>query len=161
MVQFLLLSLCFGIPLLTFFMSCGQYLGSGLIDMWRISPIFQGVGVSLMIVQGLAGVYSLVVTSWMLVYFRDSFETLGDKYKWSSCDGYSQLTDCQPHSRNIEHSIPKYFASNVLQRTYPDVPSFESWFGGLKFQVVFDLCVIWLIVFICLSKGNNKKLSPR
>ena len=40
-VQFLLLSLCFGIPLLTFFISCGQYLGSGLIDMWRISPIFQ------------------------------------------------------------------------------------------------------------------------
>ena len=28
MVQFLLLSLCFGIPLLTFFISCGQYLGS-------------------------------------------------------------------------------------------------------------------------------------
>ena len=40
-VQFLLLSLCFGIPLLTFFISCGQYLGSGLIDMWRVSPIFQ------------------------------------------------------------------------------------------------------------------------
>ena len=41
MVQFLLLSLCFGIPLLTFFISTGQYLGSGLCDMWRISPIFQ------------------------------------------------------------------------------------------------------------------------
>ena len=40
-VQFLLLSLCFGIPLLTFFLSTGQYLGSGLIDMWRISPVFQ------------------------------------------------------------------------------------------------------------------------
>ena len=40
-VQFLLLSVCFGIPLMTFFMSTGQYLGSGLIDMWRISPIFQ------------------------------------------------------------------------------------------------------------------------
>ena len=40
-VQFLLLSLAFGIPLLTFFISTGQYLGSGIIDMWRISPIFQ------------------------------------------------------------------------------------------------------------------------
>jgi len=40
LIQFLLLSLIFGIPLLTLFASLGQYLGSGLIDMWRISPIF-------------------------------------------------------------------------------------------------------------------------
>ena len=40
-VQFLLLTLLFGIPLLLFFVSTGQYLGSGIIDMWRISPIFQ------------------------------------------------------------------------------------------------------------------------
>ena len=36
----------------------------------------QGVGVSLMLVQGLTGVYSIVVTSWMFVYFRDSFITI-------------------------------------------------------------------------------------
>ena len=41
LVQFLLLSLCFGVPLVTFFLSVGQYLGSGLVDMWRISPVFQ------------------------------------------------------------------------------------------------------------------------
>ena len=40
LIQFLLLSLIFGIPLLAMFASLGQYLGSGLIDMWRISPIF-------------------------------------------------------------------------------------------------------------------------
>ena len=26
-------------------------------------------------------------------------------------------------------------------------------FGNLKFQVAFNLVVIWMIVFICLSKG--------
>ena len=41
LVQFLFLSLLFGIPLMLFFASIGQYLGSGIIDMWRISPIFQ------------------------------------------------------------------------------------------------------------------------
>jgi solute carrier family 6 (neurotransmitter transporter) len=44
LLQFLLLSFCFGIPLFTLFCSMGQYLGSGLIDMWRISPIFQVTG---------------------------------------------------------------------------------------------------------------------
>jgi solute carrier family 6 (neurotransmitter transporter) len=45
LLQFLLLSFCFGIPLFVLFCSLGQYLGSGLIDMWRISPIFQVISI--------------------------------------------------------------------------------------------------------------------
>ena len=41
LVQFLLLSLFLGIPAMAFYICLGQYLGSGAIDMWRISPIFQ------------------------------------------------------------------------------------------------------------------------
>ena len=40
-LQFLLLSILFGIPLFVFHVSLGQYLGSGVIDVWRISPIHQ------------------------------------------------------------------------------------------------------------------------
>lgn len=166
-VQFLLLSVCFGIPLMTFFMSTGQYLGSGLIDMWRISPIFQGVGVSLMIVQGMVGVYNIVITSWMFVYFRDSFITLFESYRWTQCEKdvhdfnvirkCSELTPKQQqfnHSWKLEESIPDYFAATVLQRSSPEMKEGNSaGFGNLKFQVAFNLVVIWMIVFICLSKG--------
>jgi len=158
-VQFLLLSLCFGIPLLTFFLSTGQYLGSGLIDMWRISPIFQGVGVSLMLVQGMSGVYSIVITSWMFVYFRDSFITIHQPYKWSRCEkdvpAFENLRHCHQQNANqnwsLEQVIPDYFAATVLQRSSPEYP--QPAFGNLKFQVAFNLVVIWMIVFICLSKG--------
>ena len=40
-LQFLLLSIIFGIPLFAFHISLGQYLGSGVVDVWRISPIHQ------------------------------------------------------------------------------------------------------------------------
>lgn len=40
-VQFMLLSFLFGIPLLCFHACLGQFLGSNVIDMWRISPIFK------------------------------------------------------------------------------------------------------------------------
>ncbi|KAK7083369.1 hypothetical protein SK128_004192 [Halocaridina rubra] len=40
-VQWLIISLVLGLPLMTFHVTIGQYLGSGVIDMWRISPIFQ------------------------------------------------------------------------------------------------------------------------
>lgn len=51
--------------------------------MWRISPLFQGVGVSLLISQALIGLYSIMGVSWMFVYFRDSFITKVDRYRWA------------------------------------------------------------------------------
>lgn len=81
--QFILLSLVFGLPLFTLQLCLGQQLGTGVIDMWRISPLFQGVGVSLLIAQALTGLYSIIGVSWMFVYFRDSFITALDKYRWA------------------------------------------------------------------------------
>lgn len=82
-VQFLLLSLIFGIPLFTLQLCLGQQLAAGAIDMWRISPLFQGVGVALLVAQALIGLYSIVGISWMFIYFRDSFITKQDQYKWA------------------------------------------------------------------------------
>lgn len=38
--------------------------------MWKISPLFQGVGIALLLVQAFIGIYSIVGVSWMLVYLR-------------------------------------------------------------------------------------------
>ena len=83
---------------------------------------------------------------------------------------------------NTLQVIPDYFAATVLQRSsseYPQVFSssssphletnskfwciemsnFQPAFGNLKFQVAFNLVVIWMIVFICLSKGHKIQIS--
>lgn len=82
-IQFFILSFLIGIPLFTLHLCLGQVLESGPVDMWRISPIFQGVGVSLLITQAVIGMYSIIGLSWIFVYFRDSFITSNDKYKWA------------------------------------------------------------------------------
>ena len=120
-----------------------------------------------MIVQGMVGMYTMVVTSWMFVYFRDSFITLFENYRWTQCEKNvlafnllrkcSKLTPTQQqfnHSWKLEESIPDYFAATVLQRSSPEMKENDgAGFGNLKFQVAFNLVVIWMIVFICLSKG--------
>ncbi|XP_023334005.1 uncharacterized protein LOC111705629 [Eurytemora carolleeae] len=157
LLQFLLLTLLFGLPMLSLFTSLGQYLGSGIIDMWRISPIFQGVGVSLMLVQGMIGVYSTVVTSWMFVYFRDSFISSGD-YKWSFCNYqlpyHQSVRQCEGinHTSLLQDTIPDYFSYSVLHRSNP-APDTKPTMGNMQFQVAFNLVVIWMVIFICLSKG--------
>merc|ERR1719433_371630 len=95
----------------------------------------------------------------MFVYFRDSFITIHQPYKWSRCEkdvpAFENLRHCHlqnaNHNWSLEQVIPDYFAATVLQRSSPEYP--QPAFGNLKFQVVFNLVVIWMIVFICLSKG--------
>jgi hypothetical protein len=43
----------------------------------------QGIGVALLVSQALIGIYSIVGVSWMFIYFRDSFITKQDSYRWA------------------------------------------------------------------------------
>lgn len=82
-IQFIFLSVVFGLPFLTLQLCLGQKLGAGVVDMWRISPLFQGVGIALLISQVFIGLYSVIGVSWLFVYFRDSFITKIDNYRWA------------------------------------------------------------------------------
>ncbi|KAM3964978.1 LOW QUALITY PROTEIN: sodium-dependent transporter bedraggled [Aphomia sociella] len=150
-VQFFILSFLVGIPLFTLYLCLGQVLGSGPVDMWRISPIFQGVGVALLVVQAVIGMYSIIGLSWLFVYFRDSFITSEDKYKWALPHEYSfEDGNVKNTTIKIQETLPQYFHGEVLQRSFS---SSNLYFGTIKFQVAFNLAVVWMIVFVSLSKG--------
>ncbi|KAE9537857.1 hypothetical protein AGLY_005829 [Aphis glycines] len=155
-LQFLVLSLLVGIPLFTFHSSLGQLLGAGVMDMWRISPIFKGIGIALLLAQAFIGTYTVIGISWMFTYFRDSFITKQDVYRWAEpIDEYKEdgmpWTLSSNVSYNIEETVPGYFNGIVLQRKY--VEKLEMNDNLLKLPVVINLTIIWTIVFICLSKG--------
>ncbi|XP_018304397.1 sodium- and chloride-dependent transporter XTRP3A [Mycetomoellerius zeteki] len=155
MIQFLILSLILGIPLLTLQVCLGQRLAAGSVDMWSISPICQGVGIALLVAQAFIGIYSIVGVSWMFVFFRDSFITKQDKYRWAEpfllYREESRFTHNTTALYKLHETVPDYFSGAVLQRHHlidsnPGVVT-------LKFQVAFNLAVVWMIVFVSLSKG--------
>ncbi len=51
----------------------------------------------------------------------------------------------------LEQSVPDYFSGVVLLRSSPTYP--ENFTGELRFQTLFNIVVIWMAVFIGLSKG--------
>lgn len=55
-------------------------------------------------------------------------------------------------SGRLEESVPDYLNVVVLQRHGLTSP--ENAFGHLKFQLTFNLAVVWMIVFVSLSKGE-------
>ena len=87
-----------------------------------------------MLVQGMVGTYSITITSWMFVYFRDSFITIFESYKWSNCEkdvqAFNALRGCAELGSNaslpLEQAIPDYFAATVLQRSSPEYPQVIS-----------------------------------
>ncbi|XP_064090408.1 uncharacterized protein LOC135204231 [Macrobrachium nipponense] len=151
-VQWVVISFVLGLPLMTFHVTVGQYLGAGVVDMWRISPIFQGVGYSLVIAQALVGVYCTVPIAWLFIYFRDSFITNNNLFRWVDC----RVFNCSNSSFStiFIEAVPKYFSSIVLQRSDAE----SSWLqelGSIKYDMAVNIALIWIITLIALSRGNH------
>ncbi|XP_076373009.1 sodium-dependent transporter bedraggled-like [Tachypleus tridentatus] len=154
-VEFIVLTLLFGIPFLCLQMAIGQYLGSGLLDMWYISPAFKGIGFSLLYGYVILGIYTAVPISWLFVYFKDSFITSRETYKWGTCQGQFAQSYCLESQNKsskdfIGWSVSSYFHGNVLDRN-----SSNRQLGDLRFEIAFNLAVVWLLVFLALSRGNR------
>ena len=65
-----------------------------------------------------------------------------------NCDPLFQLLN---NTLKLEESIPDYYNGQVLLRSSPNYP--QTFSGELRFQTLFHIIVIWMSVFIGLSKG--------
>uniref|UniRef100_A0A6V7M2F4 Transporter n=1 Tax=Bracon brevicornis TaxID=1563983 RepID=A0A6V7M2F4_9HYME len=195
-LQFLLLTLVLGIPLFTLQMCLGQRLNAGTVGMWKISPIFSGVGIAILIVQALIGIYSIIGVSWMLIYFKDSFITKQERYKWAEplylyrdTVQFFDINNDNSHNNhnndntnnnslpfNLHETVPDYFNGVVLERYHNyyyhnhhnhDLDHDHGQHHNqhesnetspvklmtIKLQVAINLALIWIIIFLILSKG--------
>ncbi|XP_051173123.1 sodium-dependent transporter bedraggled isoform X2 [Leptopilina boulardi] len=129
-IQFLIMSLIFGIPLFTLQVCLGRGFKAGILQIWKISPIFQGLGVALLLVHIYIGIYNIIGVSWLLVYFRDSFISNHETYPWAK-----------------EFMLNR----NVLYNKDLNQEDFSATI--LRFQIAFNLAVLWIVIFFSLSKG--------
>lgn len=87
---------------------------------------------------------------------RDSFITKQDKYRWAEpfllYRDDSRPTHNATTSYKLYETVPDYFSGAVLQRHH--LNEADPGVVTLKFQVAFNLAVVWMIVFVSLSKGE-------
>ncbi|KAH8405129.1 hypothetical protein KR222_004195, partial [Zaprionus bogoriensis] len=155
LLQFLLLSILFGIPLFWLQMCLGAKIKAGPVSMWKISPICSGVGIALVMVQCFLAIYSTVSIAWILTYFREVFPTPTHKvYRWQEI-AFPYRYDATNDTGNLTHSVAEYFNIVVLRRLHLAKHPEAS---GVRFhvndrQLAAYLTLIWAVVFIVLSKG--------
>lgn len=156
-------------------MCLGSNIRRGPISMWRISPICRGIGIALVFVQAVISVYSSVSLSWLLVYMRDaSISSRYPWYKWQEVyeffrgptdDGVvmmSNVTEPNSSSARLGETVADYFNGVVLERHHlgPGGSIGRNGLGGVRFQLAFNVTIVWLIVFItqCKSVRSHGKL---
>uniref|UniRef100_A0A8C8YTT8 Transporter n=1 Tax=Prolemur simus TaxID=1328070 RepID=A0A8C8YTT8_PROSS len=166
---FIMLIFC-GIPLFFMELSFGQFASQGCLGVWRVCPLFKGVGYGMMVVSTYIGIYYNVVICIAFYYF---FSSMTHVLPWAYCNNPWNTPDCasvldaanltngsRPAARpsNLSHLL-----NHSLQRTSP---SEEYWrlyvlklsddignFGEVRLPLLGCLGVSWVVVFLCLIRG--------
>ncbi|NXC60945.1 S6A14 protein, partial [Aleadryas rufinucha] len=168
-----------GLPL--FFMECslGQFASLGPISIWRILPLFQGVGITMVIISTFVTIYYNVIIAYALYYLFASFQKVlpwSDCFSWADefCSKTRIVSDCNTTLHGeIIHANYSFITSNNLTCingtvNYKPVqfPSEQYWnkvalqrssgldeTGRIVWYLALCLLLSWMIVGAALFKG--------
>lgn len=92
LIAYTLALVTIGLPLFLMELAFGQYANEGPITIWRISPVFEGIGYAMCLVSAMMAVYYNVINTWIIHYL---FATLTfSDLPWSGCDNSWNTAQC-------------------------------------------------------------------
>ncbi|KAL8616370.1 hypothetical protein ACOMHN_032224 [Nucella lapillus] len=101
-----------GIPLFYMEVCLGQFSGTSSLFVWKLCPLFRGLGYCMILVSGMACIYYNAVLSWIIYYLYSSFT---HSLPWASCNhSWNTPTCMDPRQRPATHNActPSYFSHN-------------------------------------------------
>ncbi|XP_048104689.1 sodium- and chloride-dependent glycine transporter 1 isoform X2 [Alosa alosa] len=163
---FIMLVFC-GIPLFFLELSFGQFASLGCLGVWKVSPMFKGVGYGMMVVSTYIGIYYNVVICIAIYYF---FMSMTNLLPWTYCTNPWNTPDCSGvvGSPRLNSTLANVTAvvAEVVNRTKRTSPSEEYWrnyvlqisdgignFGEVRLPILGCLALSWIVVFLCLIRG--------
>ncbi|XP_077303654.1 sodium- and chloride-dependent neutral and basic amino acid transporter B(0+)-like [Lithobates pipiens] len=163
-----------GLPLLFLECSLGQFASLGPIEIWRITPFFQGVGFTMVIISTLVSIYYNVIIAYSLFYLFSSFRSYlpwGDCYEWadSSCQGtINGFCNVTLDNATITMNMSSVHEQNLtcISDNTTELPSKQYWdkvalkrssdmdeTGTVVWHLALCLLLAWIITAAALVKG--------
>ncbi|OWF47645.1 sodium- and chloride-dependent GABA transporter 1-like [Mizuhopecten yessoensis] len=181
LIPYLIFLVLCGIPLFFLEVSYGQFASLSPITVWRICPLFKGVGYGMVIISGIVCIYYNIIITWTIYFLYYSFRAV---LPWSTCDNWWNTEKCflrtkdheknttlvtlsnETNSSNTSWSYDVSMATPLLADNDTKTASEEFWqravlqmsdgiddMGDLRWDLLICLFVAWVIVFLCLFKG--------
>ncbi|CAF0878898.1 unnamed protein product [Brachionus calyciflorus] len=151
-IAFVIMLVLIGLPLFFLELTISQFSKCGPLKVWKISPLFRGLGLSSVILTMFVCLYYNVIICYCLVYLVSSFVP---KLPWISCDNWWNTDACFIPSENST-LIADHFDSPSKQFFYKFVLEMSDGIDnpiGMNWKLVCSLFVCWMLAFLSLYKG--------
>ncbi|XP_045762984.1 uncharacterized protein LOC123865794 [Maniola jurtina] len=158
-----MLMLIFGaVPLFYMELILGQYNRQGPVTIWKICPLFKGVGFCAVMVAFYVSFYYNVIIGWALYFLVSSARS---ELPWLHCDNSWNTEQCWdaarlnatnrtdiPYQGPLSHFTPasEFFHRAVLEMQYSEG---LNDLGLPKWQLALCLGVVYLTLYLSLFKG--------
>ncbi|KAJ8252539.1 hypothetical protein COCON_G00218510 [Conger conger] len=161
LIPYILFLVIAGMPLFYMELALGQYNREGAATVWKICPVFKGVGYTVIIIALYVGFYYNVIIAWSLYYLFCSFTS---ELPWLKCGNSWNSINC---------TDPKLLSGSFLGNgtsysKYKFTPAAEFYERGVlhlheskgiqdlglpRWQLVLCLIVVVFILYFSLWKG--------
>lgn len=151
-----------GMPLFYMELALGQYNREGAATVWKICPVFKGVGYTVIIIALYVGFYYNVIIAWSLYYLFASFASelpwlrCGNPWNSPNCIDPKLLNGCVLLGNETKYSKYKITpAAEYYERGVLHLHESEGIhdLGPPRWQLVLCLLVVVFILYFTLCKG--------
>uniref|UniRef100_H2TS03 Transporter n=1 Tax=Takifugu rubripes TaxID=31033 RepID=H2TS03_TAKRU len=91
LIPYILFLVIAGMPLFYMELALGQYNREGAATVWKICPVFKGVGYTVILIALYVGFYYNVIIAWSLYYL---FSSMTNELPWLGCDNSWNSENC-------------------------------------------------------------------
>ncbi|XP_017752454.1 PREDICTED: sodium- and chloride-dependent GABA transporter 1-like [Eufriesea mexicana] len=159
-----------GVPMFLMELSLGQMMTIGGLGVFKIAPIFKGIGYAACVLSCWTNIYYIIILAWALFYFLVSlridvpWRTCGNH--WNSrycltpterlemlCWPEDQDTICSTSIGNLSHTLLRDPVKEFWEgRTLQISDGIEN-VGSIRWELAGTLAIAWIMCYFCIWKG--------
>ncbi|KAG8039263.1 hypothetical protein G9C98_003570 [Cotesia typhae] len=163
-----------GIPMFFMELALGQMLTIGGLGVFKIAPIFKGIGYAAAVMSCWMNIYYIVILAWAIFYF---FVSMRSVLPWATCNNVWNTKNCiNPYNRSSLHcwdqisksGVVKMCSVNSVNVSVSELsdPVKEFWerralqisegiehVGGVRWELAGTLLIVWIMCYFCIWKG--------